>query len=203
MTTGPNATPCMQVPPVYPLSVSPRLHRIICAWPSHPREEGFAGFLHCIHCSRTIARIRGAALVSQACRLAQGNDYRPDSGCTGRVYRPCYCTQSLILLQTLSNLLPTTTFVHQRPLTGSSFRSHNHQNLKTHYTPLPPPTINMSIKMNAASAAAILAALAVIPAVSAHGHVKEIVANGETVAGTTPNWVYQETNTPGCMYNQT
>jgi hypothetical protein len=60
----------------------------------------------------------------------------------------------------------------------------------------------MSIKMNAASAAAILAALAIIPAVSAHGHVKEIVANGETVEGTTPNWVYQETNTPGCMYNQ-
>jgi hypothetical protein len=26
--------------------------------------------------------------------------------------------------------LPTTTFVHQRPLTGSSFRSHNHQKSK-------------------------------------------------------------------------
>lgn len=55
----------------------------------------------------------------------------------------------------------------------------------------------MSIKMNAASAAAILAALAVIPAVSAHGHVKSITANGETVAGTTPEWIYNESNTPG------
>jgi hypothetical protein len=83
-------------------------------------------------------------------------------------------------------------------LTGSFFRSHNHQNLKTHYTlSPPPPAFNMSIKMNAASAAAILAALAIIPAVSAHGHVKEIVANGETVAGTTPEWIYNESNTPG------
>lgn len=55
----------------------------------------------------------------------------------------------------------------------------------------------MSVKMNAASAAAILAALAVIPAVSAHGHVKSITANGETVAGTTPEWIYNESNTPG------
>jgi len=55
----------------------------------------------------------------------------------------------------------------------------------------------MSIKMNAASAAAILAALAVIPAVSAHGHIESITANGETVAGTTPEWIYNESNTPG------
>lgn len=55
----------------------------------------------------------------------------------------------------------------------------------------------MSIKMNAASAAVILAALAVMPAVSAHGHVKAIVANGETTEGTTPEWVYNEKDTPG------
>lgn len=55
----------------------------------------------------------------------------------------------------------------------------------------------MSIKMNAASAAAILAALAFMPAVSAHGHVASITANGETVDGTTPEWIYNESNTPG------
>lgn len=56
----------------------------------------------------------------------------------------------------------------------------------------------MSIKMNAASAAAILAALAVMPAVSAHGHIKSITANGETVDGTTPEWFYGEKgDTPG------
>ena len=55
----------------------------------------------------------------------------------------------------------------------------------------------MSIKMNAASAAAILAALAVMPAVYAHGHVSEITANGETVPGTTPEWKYNDASTPG------
>jgi hypothetical protein len=42
----------------------------------------------------------------------------------------------------------------------------------------------MSIKMNAASAAAILAALAAMPA-------------GETVPGTTPEWQYNDNKTPG------
>ena len=54
--------------------------------------------------------------------------------------------------------------------------------------------------MNAVSAAAILAALAVLPAVSAHGHIKSITANGETVDGTSPDWFYNEANaaaTPG------
>lgn len=55
----------------------------------------------------------------------------------------------------------------------------------------------MPFKMNAASAAAILAAVAVIPAVSAHGHVKSITADGKTVDGTTPEWIYNESNTPG------
>ncbi|KAM0710980.1 hypothetical protein Q7P35_001719 [Cladosporium inversicolor] len=55
----------------------------------------------------------------------------------------------------------------------------------------------MSFKMNAASAAAILAAIAVIPAVSAHGHVKSITADGKTVDNTTPEWIYNESNTPG------
>jgi hypothetical protein len=55
----------------------------------------------------------------------------------------------------------------------------------------------MSIKMNAASAAAILAALAAMPAVYAHGHVSEITANGETVPGTTPEWQYNDNKTPG------
>ena len=51
--------------------------------------------------------------------------------------------------------------------------------------------------MNAASAAAILAALAAMPAVYAHGHVSEITANGETVPGTTPEWQYNDNKTPG------
>lgn len=55
----------------------------------------------------------------------------------------------------------------------------------------------MAIKMNAASAAAILAALAAMPSVSAHGHVAEITANGETLPGTTPQWVSNDQNTPG------
>jgi len=55
----------------------------------------------------------------------------------------------------------------------------------------------MSIKMNAASAAAILAALAAMPTVYAHGHVSEITANGETVPGTTPEWQYNDNKTPG------
>ena len=55
----------------------------------------------------------------------------------------------------------------------------------------------MSIKMNAASAAAILAALAVMPAVYAHGHVATITADGTTTDNTTPEWIYNESNTPG------
>jgi hypothetical protein len=60
-----------------------------------------------------------------------------------------------------------------------------------------PTTHNNSIKINAASAAAILAALAAMPAVYAHGHVSEITANGETVPGTTPEWQYNDNKTPG------
>lgn len=55
----------------------------------------------------------------------------------------------------------------------------------------------MSIKMNAASAAVILAALAVMPSVSAHGFVESITADGKTVDGTNPNWIYNEADTPG------
>lgn len=53
----------------------------------------------------------------------------------------------------------------------------------------------MPFKMNAASAAAILAALAVVPAVSAHGHVKSITTDGKTTDNTTPEWIYNETST--------
>ncbi|KAM0713507.1 hypothetical protein Q7P37_010469 [Cladosporium fusiforme] len=55
----------------------------------------------------------------------------------------------------------------------------------------------MSIKMNAASAAVILAALAAMPAVSAHGHVESITVDGETFEGTTPEWKYNDKETPG------
>ncbi|KAL1584673.1 hypothetical protein WHR41_06880 [Cladosporium halotolerans] len=55
----------------------------------------------------------------------------------------------------------------------------------------------MPIKMNAASAAAVFAALAAVPAVSAHGYVESITADGKTVDGTSPNWIYNEADTPG------
>lgn len=53
----------------------------------------------------------------------------------------------------------------------------------------------MSIKMNAPIAAAILAAL--VPAVTAHGHVETITTDGTTTDNTTPNWVYNEVDGPG------
>jgi cellulase len=81
-------------------------------------------------------------------------------------------------------------------LTGSSFRSKNPQIFKTQITSLP-TIITMPFNMNAASAAVILAALSVMPAVSAHGFVESITADGKTVDGTNPNWMYSETKTPG------
>lgn len=55
----------------------------------------------------------------------------------------------------------------------------------------------MSFKMNAAGAAAILAAFAAMPSVSAHGYVESITADGQTVDGTSPNWKYNDEKTPG------
>lgn len=49
------------------------------------------------------------------------------------------------------------------------------------------------------TAAAALAAVAAIPAVSAHGYVSGVVADGTYFEGTNPNWFYNQGSKPNTV----